>query len=116
LAYDFVYGRHKNEEQFNKLIDGIGRINFSHEDPLWRYYQLSVEERSKWGLTSVAEYLPADEGGNRDIGAYNEKEHVMRFGAKHNDIMPILGDMIRWKLELPSRHGKSSGAVTFADL
>ena len=27
----------------------------------------------------------------------------MRFGAKHNDIYPIIADMIRWKLALPSR-------------
>jgi hypothetical protein len=29
---------------------------------------------------------------------------VMRFGAKYNDIFPILGDMIRWKVELSNRH------------
>ena len=28
----------------------------------------------------------------------------MRFGAKHNDIFPVLADMIRWKLRLPNRH------------
>jgi hypothetical protein len=27
----------------------------------------------------------------------------MRFGAKHNDIFPILADMIRWTTGLPSR-------------
>jgi hypothetical protein len=31
---------------------------------------------------------------------------VFRFGAKHNDIYPILGDMIRWQLKLPSRHAE----------
>ena len=103
LAYDFGYGRHKNEEWLHSLLDGIASINFSHDEPMWRYYQLSPEERKKWGLTSLAEYLPSDEGANRDISAYNEKDRVMRFGAKHNDIFPILGDMIRWKLGLPSR-------------
>jgi hypothetical protein len=49
-------------------------------------------------------YLPNEEGGNRDIGAYNEVDHLLRFGAKHNDIYPILGDMIRRKLKLPNRH------------
>ena len=63
---------------------------------MWRYYQLNADERDRMGLTSLANYLPSDEGGNRDIGAYNDKERVMRFGAKHNDITPILGDMIRW--------------------
>jgi hypothetical protein len=32
----------------------------------------------------------------------------MRFGNKHNDIYPILADMIRWKLDLPNRHKKNS--------
>ena len=27
----------------------------------------------------------------------------MRFGAKHNDIFPLLADMIRWELNFPSR-------------
>ena len=36
---------------------------------------------------------------------------VMRFGAKHNDIYPILGDMIRWKLDLPSRHTNLAHAL-----
>jgi hypothetical protein len=35
----------------------------------------------------------------------------MRFGAKHNDIFPILSDMIRWKTGLPSRRdGQSAEA------
>ena len=103
LAYDFGYGRHKNQEWLKKLVDGIGSINFSHDEPMWRYYQLSPEDRKKWSLTGLSEYLASEEGANRDIGAYNEKDRVMRFGAKHNDIYPILGDMIRWKLGIPSR-------------
>lgn len=27
----------------------------------------------------------------------------MRFGAKHNDMFPILADMVRWATDLPSR-------------
>jgi hypothetical protein len=103
LAYDFGYGRHKNPGWLKTLLDGIGSINFSHDEPMWRYYQMSPEERKKRGLAGLNEYLPTEEGANRDIGAFNEADHVMRFGAKHNDIFPILGDMIRWKLGLPSR-------------
>ena len=104
LAYDFGYGKsQKNEGDLRNLIGGIPRINFSHEEPMWRYYQLSVEDRQKWGLSELVAYLPSEEGANRDIGAFNEKDRVMRFGAKHNDIYPILGDMIRWKLGLPKR-------------
>jgi hypothetical protein len=32
-----------------------------------------------------------------------EQGGFMRFGAKHNDIFPLLADMIRWQMKLPSR-------------
>jgi hypothetical protein len=51
----------------------------------------------------VVEYLRAEDGSNRDIGKRDAKGR-MRFGSKHNDIYPILGDMIRWRLKLPNRH------------
>lgn len=41
-------------------------------------------------------YLPSEETGNRDIGGFNAG--LMRFGSKHNDIFPIIGDMIRYQL------------------
>ena len=60
------------------------------------------EEREKQ-LPGLAAYLPPPEPGvNRDIGSFQGE--YMRFGAKHNDIFPLLGDMIRWKLGLPNRH------------
>jgi hypothetical protein len=109
LAYDFAFGKKtRNEEHLNALLTGIPRLNFSHDDPMWRYYQLSPEERARWSLTTLTDYLPSAEGANRDIGAYNDKDRVMRFGSKHNDIVPILGDMIRWKLGLPNRHAEST--------
>jgi hypothetical protein len=105
LAYDFAYGRHKNEAHLRTLMAGIPTFNFAHDEPMWRYYQFTPDERRKWQLGPLEAYLPSEEGGNRDIGAFNEKERVMRFGAKHNDIHPIIGDMIRWKLGLPTRSG-----------
>lgn len=103
LAFDFGFGRHKNAEHLKTLFDGITRLNFSHDEPTWRYYQFSGEERLKRGLSGLADYLPDEAGANRDLGGYNEQDRAMRFGSKHNDIYPILGDMIRWKLGLPSR-------------
>jgi hypothetical protein len=103
LAYDFGYGRHKKQDWLETLLNGIATMDFSHDEPMWRYYQLTEPDREKYGLTSLAAHLPSDQGANRDIGAFNETDHVMRFGSKHNDIYPILGDMIRWKLGLPSR-------------
>ena len=105
LTYDFAFGRSAqgNEHFRDKLLDGIPQLDFSHENPMWEYYTLSDAEREGAGLTGLAEYLPDEDGANRDIGG-RDAERRMRFGAKHNDIIPILGDMIRWKLGLPNRN------------
>ncbi|WLC91341.1 DNA sulfur modification protein DndB (plasmid) [Clostridium estertheticum] len=101
LTYDFAFGRKLNDENLNKLLDGITEIDFSHENPLWRYYQLTEEEIQKNGLDGLEHYLPDNSTGNRDIGKFDGK--YIRFGSKHNDIFPIIGDMIRWKFNFPNR-------------
>jgi len=106
LFFDFFFGKKKwaTPENAQLLLDGFTEIDYSHENPMWRYYQLTEEERTEANLDSLREYLPSDdEGYNRDIGQYDPAAKTFRFGAKHNDIYPILGDMIRWKLGLPSR-------------
>jgi hypothetical protein len=104
LTYDFAFGRFNNAEMLDKLLDGITDIDFSHENPIWRYYQLTIEEIDQYGLKDLENYLPDNSTGNRDVGNYDVETGWMRFGSKHNDIFPIIGDMIRWKLNLPSRH------------
>ena len=52
----------------------------------------------------LKDYLPISEG-NRDMGSYTGPD--FRFGAKHNDIFPLIADMIRWKLGLPPRKHKA---------
>lgn len=104
LTFDFAFGRQADSAMLDKLLDGITDMDFSHENPMWRYYQLSMEELKDHGLDSLAKYLPDNSTGNRDIGHYDSETGWMRFGAKHNDIFPILGDMIRWKMDLPNRH------------
>ena len=107
LVYDFCFGKNKewaNKVNCKKIMDGINEIDFTHDNPMWRYYTLTSEERISHGLENLKDYLPnEDEGANRDLGAFDEQAGTFRFGAKHNDIYPILGDMIRWKLGLPSR-------------
>lgn len=113
LAYDFAFGRLQNDEHLERLLDRITEVDFSHVNPMWRYYEMSEEERvaaclSKRvdGRPGLDEYLPPLSTGNRDVGTFNEAHLVMIFGAKHNDIFPLLGDMIRWSLELPPREHK----------
>ncbi|WP_458354484.1 DNA sulfur modification protein DndB [Peribacillus frigoritolerans] len=104
LTYDFAFGRYPNEESLNKLLDGVTDIDFSHDNIMWRYYQLTPEEINQHELSSLKDYLPDNSTGNRDIGNFDSETGWMRFGSKHNDIFPILGDIIRWKLNLSNRH------------
>jgi hypothetical protein len=109
LAFDLLFSNRRpenGEELFDHLVSGLETIDFSHNNTMWRYYQMTETERNDPNIAGLSQYLP--NGGvvtadsNRDVGAY--QGGVMRFGAKHNDIFPILGDMIRWKLRLPNRH------------
>lgn len=109
LVYDFAFSSRRtddSETDLNRLLDGIKDIDFSHQNKLWQYFDLSDAERVTQNFSKLALYLPDDdESVNRDLGKY--QGGFMRFGAKHNDIYPIIGDMIRWKLDLPTRTKKS---------
>ena len=106
LMYDFAFGRTADEQLRDRLLARISTIDFSHQNRAWDFFVLSDAEREEAGLASLAQFLPSiDDGVNRDIGA-RDSEGRMRFGSKHNDILPILGDIIRWQMELPNRHTK----------
>lgn len=113
LANSFVLAKRRPEngdELFDQLLSAIDQtgpvpLDFSHENPMWRYYEFSGEERIANGLAGLEDYLPSSDTGNRDIGQYQAP--YFRFGAKHNDIFPIIGDMIRWKLGLPNRNASA---------
>jgi hypothetical protein len=110
LTFDFFFGKNKlwvNEDNQKKLFDGISTIDFSHSNPMWRYYTLTDDEISRYNLETLKEYLPEENDGNRDLGNF-DSNNEFRFGAKHNDIFPIIGDMIRWKLNLPKRKKDNS--------
>jgi hypothetical protein len=56
------------------------------------------------GLSELRSYMPAEgDGSNRDMGIYDAATNTFRFGAKHNDIYPLIGDVIRWHCNLPTR-------------
>jgi hypothetical protein len=110
--FRFLKSRPDNgDELADKLLKGISNFDFSHANPMWRYYLMNNEERVSYGIMDLAAYLPSeDEGFNRDIGGYDKEAEVMRFGNKHNDIHPIIGDMVRWQLGLPKRVMKKKKA------
>lgn len=105
LTFDFKFSARRpdnGDELFETLASSIPNIDFTHENPIWQFYNLS-EDEAEQKFPGLKEYLPSNEGANRDIGSL--QDGYIRFGAKHNDIFPILGDMIRWQLRLPNRHG-----------
>jgi len=106
LVYDLNFSNRRPDaaaQYFDQLMEAVELIDFSHANPIWRYYELDDAEVERYGLQDLSAWLPDGEGSaNRDIGSF--QNGAMRFGAKHNDIYPIIGDMIRWQAKLPSRH------------
>jgi hypothetical protein len=105
ITYDLNFSNRRPpdaEDLYRRFLAGLADVDFSHTNPMWNYYGMSEGQRLDAGLRGLDEYLPDDSGGaNRDIGAI--QGGFVRFGAKHNDIYPILADMVRWALKLPSR-------------
>lgn len=107
LVFDFNFSKKLPENAnslYHTLLDGISNLDFSHKNPIWQYYEMPDSDRETM-FPGLKSYLPSEETGNRDIGGFNAG--LMRFGSKHNDIFPIIGDMIRYQLSLPSRHGSN---------
>lgn len=106
LTYDLNFSNRRPEnagELFDKLVSSIDEIDFSHSNPVWRFYELNEAEAERHNVSGLVAWLPTNDGtANRDIGAF--QSGLMRFGAKHNDIYPIIADMIRFQAGLPSRH------------
>jgi hypothetical protein len=112
LVYDFSFSNRKPEngaELTETMLSKLTDLDFSHDNPMWRYYELVPEQREQSGLAGLSSYLPSEDGANRDLGSF--QGGYMRFGAKHNDIYPIIGDMIRWRLGLPARRGAEARAT-----
>jgi hypothetical protein len=109
IAYDLNFSnrRPENGDQiFSQFLERLGDVDFSHTNPMWNFYSLTDGQKLDENLTSLVGHLPEDVVGvNRDIGSLQGE--FMRFGAKHNDIFPILADMIRWSTGLPSRREAS---------
>jgi len=109
LAFTLKYGRRADPAAFSKFINGIATVDFSHSNKMWRYYLYEPAARDS-EFPGLSGFLPSEnEGANRDIGGFNSNDGVFRFGAKHNDIAPIIGDMVRWTLQLPNRQNPFAG-------
>lgn len=104
IVYDLSFSNRRpsnSDELLNRFLEEVPKFDFSHGNSIWQYYDLSEKEKIDCGLEGLAVFLPDDAGGNRDIGSF--QGGYMRFGAKHNDIYPIVADMLRWAIGLPNR-------------
>lgn len=106
LVYDLGYGRRRDATaaiDLDRLLQGLQYVDFSHNNPAWRFYEMSEQDRIKAKLTGLRDYLPDGGTTSRDIGMFDAQNKWMKFGTRHNDIYPIIGDILRWMLKLPSR-------------
>ena len=94
----------KNEEHLAELWKAVqsGRLDLSHKNDAWRSLILSAADREQL-LPGVSEYVHVPSGTNLDAGTYNEENSWVRYGAKHNDIYPRIGDLIRYQLGFAPR-------------
>ena len=103
LVWQFKFSKTRpsnGDELFEQLLHGIQhKIDFSHENKIWRYYTLDKNERDRDFYVLGKEYLPLENTGNRDLGNYTG--NLMRFSNKTNDVCPLLANMIRYSLHLP---------------
>ncbi len=107
ITYDLNFSNRRPEnggQLFVQFLERLADVNFDHSNPMWNFYNLTEGQKLDANLTPLIGYLPEEVDGagvNRDIGSLQGS--YMRFGAKHNDIFPVLADMIRWSTGLPSR-------------
>ncbi len=105
ITYDLNFSNRRPEnadDLFKQFLERLADVDFCHTNPMWNIYNLSEGQRVDASLTELAGYLPEEVSGvNRDIGSMQGS--FIRFGAKHNDIYPLIADMIRWSTGLPSR-------------
>jgi len=106
LGFDLAHGHQniKDEQGYKKLLDSIvsKELDFSHDNELWRALLMSNEDREE-KFKGISEYLHIPSDINVDAGVFDEEKKWMRFGSRHNDIFPRLGDTIRYKLKLRPR-------------
>jgi len=102
LFFEFNFSKNRDPNAYKILVSHLSDFDFSHSNKVFRYYTFDEETQSQ-EFPGLVDYLPPHQDGvNRDLGAL-DNNGFMRFGSKHNDIFPIIADMIRWKLHLVKR-------------
>ncbi len=103
LAYTFHDSREKDHAVRDRFIADLlaKKINFSHQDPLWAIYFKNDDEREELD-PKLNDYLTPD-AGRKSYAVWQGDR--LSFAQNTRDIARYLGDLIRWKLNLPPRPG-----------
>jgi hypothetical protein len=107
LCYDLYFGHTsiQNIEHYKKLITSLKNndINFSHNEEMWTGLFIETNEERAQKFPGMEKYVFVPNETNLDAGIHDKTNNWIRFGNRHNDIFPRLGDIIRWKLNLDPR-------------
>jgi len=106
LGFDLAYGHQniRDEEGYKKLCNSINNrtLEFSHSNEIWQSLFMDAATREK-KFPGISNYIHVPQDTNLDAGTYDPANGWVRFGSRHNDIFPRLGDIIRFKLDLKPR-------------
>ena len=72
ITYDLNFSNRKPDnadELYEKFLDGLHTVDFSHRNPVWNYYSLSIDDRQRPEFAGLVNYLPPDDGANETLVA-----------------------------------------------
>jgi len=107
LAYDLGFGNRglQNKGALKELWLAIEteEIDFSHSNLVWSSLMLTPDEREE-KFPGISKYVHVAKGTNLDAGTFNlNNSGLVRYGVKKNDILPRIGDLIRYQLNFQPR-------------
>lgn len=106
LVFDLAFGvpNIRDEDGLKSLYSKIqdNTLDFSHQNPIWRALFKTSDER-KLDHPGIEKFVHVPAGTNLDAGNFDEENAWVRFGSRHSDIRPRLGDVVRFEVGLRPR-------------
>lgn len=118
LAYDLGYGTRtlQNHPHLAELFSAIpsNSLDFSHTNEIWRALFMTKGERAA-AFPGIENFVFVPDGTNLDAGNWDDANHWVRYGSRHNDVYPRIGDLIRFKLGFNPRPTVSNAIADAED-
>ena len=109
LTWEVAFGIEKDYElavEIHEKLYKLGKDGFFKHD---RRYWLPYDDEDQIKDPRHVPFLPPPTGVNRNLGA-KDSEGRIRYGAKHNDIVSILVDVLRCELGLDPKKNRGPAA------